>query len=820
MYPQEKVYLHFDNTMYFLGDTIWFKSYVVRAEHNRLTDLSKVLYVELLTPEGEIVETKKLKIENGQCHGEFGLKSGYFSGFYEIRAYTRYMLNWGNDNIFSRVFPIYMEPEIPGDYSQIKMMEESYRYTEKKRPLGEKLKEVNISFYPEGGNLVSGNESHVAFKTAGKNGEGLDIDGVIYDDNDNEICRFNTFHQGMGDFIFTPDYIKKYYAKIKHQGKNYTFKLPNIQTNGYTLSVDNLHADSLIVKINKAGGTADEILGLSMSCRGKVYLFDVLRFSDNQYKTANPKNNFPSGVHTLTLFNIRGEVLAERMIFVDNEQKVAVCQNVLKEYYRPFEKINLTFSVINKEGDPIYSDLSLSVKDASSSYLNIFQDNIKTNLLLSSDLKGYIENPDYYFSAQGQDKIKALDLLMMTQGWKRYEWKQIAGLEPFEIKHHVEEGLLIKGSVLSWFKKKEKEDIDVLCWLIQDGSSMRGSVKSDESGNFAFLIDSVDIYDKWQLGLQSSEKGRRKENHIVLDRFFSPELRSYYALETEVKDSLIILYDDNQEENNLSKMQILPEFVVKKRISGRRPNFFYNVERDINEMTDKRESIPARLRNYLELKDEMFAADPERCIVLTQMTTGQWSSNDFIYAHRRATRDGIIGMDGTDPTDATEIDINEIQKIEVVRDISEFIKLLDGDKEGIVTELMPQLEELGGLDDIHYIAKDIESLQKGSIGSSKTIRNIYLVHRYPNNLGKYKKGVRHTYFEGYSRVADFYNPDYTTNPVIPGDIDYRRTLYWNPNLKTDDKGIVSVSFYNNNKGRQIIVSCQGLTENGIPIVNE
>jgi len=169
-YPQEKVYLHFDNSVYFLGDTLWFKSYIVRSEHNKLSDLSKVLYVDLLTAEGEIVESKKLKVEDGQCHGEFSLKRGYFSGFYEVRAYTRYMLNWGDENVFSRIFPVYMEPDIQGDYSAIKMMEEPYRYSERKRPKTENLKDVNLSFYPEGGNMVAGHESCVAFKVTGRNG--------------------------------------------------------------------------------------------------------------------------------------------------------------------------------------------------------------------------------------------------------------------------------------------------------------------------------------------------------------------------------------------------------------------------------------------------------------------------------------------------------------------------------------------------------------------------------------------------------------------------------------------------------------------------
>jgi len=116
-FPQEKTYLHFDNTGYFVGEFIWFKAYVVRADNHHLTELSKILYVELVSPEGFVVESRKLKIENGQCHGEFLLKDSLFAGFYEIRAYTANMLNFGNDGIFSRVFPVYDKPLQAGNFN-------------------------------------------------------------------------------------------------------------------------------------------------------------------------------------------------------------------------------------------------------------------------------------------------------------------------------------------------------------------------------------------------------------------------------------------------------------------------------------------------------------------------------------------------------------------------------------------------------------------------------------------------------------------------------------------------------------------------------
>jgi hypothetical protein len=174
-YPQEKAYLHFDNTSYYLGENIWFKAYVVTAAHNTLSPLSKTFYVELITAEGNVVETKKLKIEDGQCHGQFLLPDSLFPGFYEVRAYTRYSLNVDNDYMFSRVFPVYNKPYKSGDYLQnMRERPRSQRVIQYRQEYDQK-ENLSLTFYPEGGNLVAGLNSKVAFKAKGKDGENVTV---------------------------------------------------------------------------------------------------------------------------------------------------------------------------------------------------------------------------------------------------------------------------------------------------------------------------------------------------------------------------------------------------------------------------------------------------------------------------------------------------------------------------------------------------------------------------------------------------------------------------------------------------------------------
>lgn len=812
LHPQEKVYLHFDNNIYFLGDTLWFKSYLINTEQDKLSELSKVLYVELLTQDGRLVESKKLKVENGQCHGEFALKHSYLSGFYEVRAYTRYMLNWGNDHIYSRVFPVYMEPAKMGDFSNIKIMEEPFRDSEKKRPNQQSLKEVNLNFYPEGGNMLVGQKSRVAFKMTDNKGQAIDAEGIVYNSKGEKIVGFSTLHDGMGDFTLIPD-AEIYQARIKSKNKEYKFNLPKARSDGYSMFVDNLNNDSLRLEINSNRDLNNKHLGLSIMSKGHIFFFYVLDLNENN-KLSIPKSAFKTGVQNITLFNNLGEVLASRLVFVDKYDTQNVFHTNIKNNYAPFEHVQMGFLASDKSGLPIETNLSLSVRDASTSFLNVHEDNIKTNLLLSSDLKGYIHNPGYYFSTNDEKCRKSLDLLMMVQGWRRYEWKQMAGVEPFTVDHQVEEGLLVKGKVLSWFRKNEKENMDVLCWLMKDGASLQGTAKTDENGDFAFFVDSVDIYDRWQLGLQGTEKGKRKDNHIILDRFFSPSLRPYLAVETEVNDSLIILPEDTAAVNSLERMQLLPEFVVKQRISRKRPNLTYNVEREVNEAIDKREYMPPRVKDYLEMKHSGFSANPSRSVVLVKDSRGRWASDEFVKGMARA-QNANTDMDGAGSNKATNIDIMEVKSILVIQNTKDFSEFLDA--EAVLFEVLPELKNLADTDLLNPYESESNNISLDLRLKHQDIRSVFLVHRYPDNLGEYKKGVRHTYFDGYSQVVDFYNPDYSLNPVIPGDADYRRTLYWNPNLKTDKDGKASVSFYNNSIGKQIVISCEGISPTGGPL---
>lgn len=226
--PQEKVYLHFDNTSYYHGDKIWFKAYVVLAPTHGMTPLSQTLYVELLNPGGKVIEKKTLRITNGQCHSDFTLSQlPFYSGYYEVRAYTKYMLNFGDDVVFSRVFPIFDHPAKDGDYTDRRIMKNSGVKYGTERPAVKKPKKLDVRFYPEGGYIIAGIPCRIAFEALGRDGSVDDCSGIVVErQSDAVVANMTPTADGRGVFTLLAAEGKSYYAKIDHDGKTYTFDLP------------------------------------------------------------------------------------------------------------------------------------------------------------------------------------------------------------------------------------------------------------------------------------------------------------------------------------------------------------------------------------------------------------------------------------------------------------------------------------------------------------------------------------------------------------------------------------------------------------------
>jgi len=783
--PQEKVYLHFDNTGYFTKDTIWFKAYVVTATDIKPTIHSRVLYVELLAPEGQIVETKRLKIENGQCHGEFALDKYFRAGFYEVRAYTRVMLNYDRETIFSRVFPVYNEPEKEGNYAQ-RSMREPYKNIEKLREKSvEKPDKINVSFFPEGGNLVFGLNSKIAFKATDANGQGIDVTGAVYNDRNEEITTFSSTHNGMGLFAFCPD-STRHKVKIYFNDRDYTFPLPNVIPEGYVMTVSNMSKEFILIQMQKSIICPGDTLGFTVTCRGKVMAFDVADMTNKQeFILKIHKKDLPAGVNQVTAFTRNGEILAQRMVFVNREDEINISHKQSKKSYNPFEKVKLDFSIKDNKDNPIETTFSLAVRDAATEIPGHYSENIKSDLLLSSDIKGFIENVDYYFESDDNQHKQALDLLMMTQGWSRYSWRLMSGIEPFECKHMIEKGIVIDGKVYTekLIGKKAKSNVEVSMWLYSyDGTtSQRGVCITDNEGRFNYLAD--DFIGKWNLTLETKEKGKTIWTSVPLNRIFSPKPKAYLFFETDIPE-IEVTYSNKlistvpKDAKSITQVQILKEVTLRAtRDRFTNQDIIYDVEKDIDDLIDQGKNYPPDVFEYLIEKNPKFWFEP---------ILGARRSGYFWYGTSGWL---TVGFDERGKWYRGG-DYNE--RFCYFRPIIEVQKIV--------------------------VSADKDLWKKYATRSAKEIiREYTVVFAYPfkNATARNQKGIRITYLNGYSKVKEFYNPDYSKG-VIPGDVDYRRTLYWNPNVKTDSLGNASVSFFNNSNCKKMTISAETLTSEGTP----
>lgn len=821
---QEKVYLHFDNTAYFQGDIIWFSAYVVNAT-TQTPAQSKVLYVELLSPNGVVLKQLKLKVENGQAHGSFPLVETPIeearalrgvmalpSGFYEVRAYTRTMLNFDEAGVFSRVFPVFEAPKKEGDYSNPAMKRWDNPY-EQLRPETDKAKTINMTFYPEGGSLVMGVENRVAFKAMDENGMGVAVKGNVQVDKDEAPIPFTTTHDGMGYFDIVPTK-KRHTVDVAYGDKIHTFRLPEADEEGYALRVDNSRAEHIRGQLSGYAGCQDELLGVMLICRGAVSYFDTISIKQGRALFVVPKENLPTGIHQLHLFNAAGELFAQRHVFVNNgiaAGEVRVTASATQ--YAPFEQVKMNVKTSLPDGTPMPATISMAVRDRQN-LGTIYEDNVMTNMLLSSELKGYIHSPEFYFADTSPVHVQALDLLMMVQGWTRYNWHKMARVEPFYIKHYVEDGLVIDGYVLNRMKDKPIEGATVKMRLYSPDRSQtqETSVITDENGSFGFSVEEFD--GKWDMFLSVFKDGKEQDCRLKLDRASRPTVRAYTLTDTYLTDDVATADDIEVERlSNEPSLQADPDSVFlldNVDIYGRKKYVdyltfkAYDAEEDTEFHLDQGNHT-YMVRDYLTEKGYNIDYSRYTGVMPETITTREemmsWALEQCPINNRRV----LWYLHNEDSewmkqsyTPGFDIDMADVKSIIVYDSPFDYHQI------PVVRDVLTieQLEELE---------------QSKDAGDFMFSRGLYVVDisMYPKGLRRSKvKGQRQTSFRGYSEVPDFYAPEYPDGP-IQGDVDYRRTLYWNPSLTTDAEGAASVEFYNNSYSKEFSVSAEGISAGGV-----
>ncbi|MCE7994751.1 MAG: TonB-dependent receptor plug domain-containing protein [Roseivirga sp.] len=286
------------------------------------------------------------------------------------------------------------------------------------------LDKINLTFFPEGGHQVKDVSGKMAFKALNEFGKGADISGSILDQDNNKVTSFESFHMGMGAFAFKPESDQQYFARIESPRGNETLiPLPKALNTGLSLNLDSREAHGLSWKIHSPFDGEVILVG---NAHGEMIYAEKITVKKGLNTVTVPTDNFAAGIGVFTLFNYQGIEQCERLVFLNQDRGLNIELTTDKDKYQPREKVDLKVKTTDHQGKPVRAKLSLAVVDDQLiSFADDKQDNILSALLLGSELKGEVQEPSFYFDPEEPKATEALDYLLLTQGWRRFTWKEV-----------------------------------------------------------------------------------------------------------------------------------------------------------------------------------------------------------------------------------------------------------------------------------------------------------------------------------------------------------------------------------------------------------
>ncbi len=341
------------------------------------------------------------------------------------------------------------------------------------------LNNIQLSLFPEGGQMIVGVNSKIAFKAVNEHNKGADISAVVVDENDSIITSFHSRHMGMGYFYLTPTKDKAYRVKVtRPEGIAETYPLPSALNNGYNIQAVSNQQSELSLAVHSPN---TETISVVATLKGEIYYAGehVANASKSQFTI--PTREWPRGIAVVTLFDSMGIAQAERLVFINSEKGLNIDLKTNRQSYKPGSPVKLQIHTSNHKGEPTSAKVSLAVvDDRLLAFADDKQDNILSHLLISSELNGKIEEPSYYFDPEEDDRQEALDLLMLTHGWRRFSWEEIASPN-VQISYQPDRNDMLTGNIANTKRSTEVYLVE----LDQRKRIVKG--KTDESGNFSFL---------------------------------------------------------------------------------------------------------------------------------------------------------------------------------------------------------------------------------------------------------------------------------------------------------------------------------------------
>ncbi|WP_086031431.1 hypothetical protein [Tenacibaculum holothuriorum] len=400
----ESIYLQTNKGVYETKEDLWFKGYVLNSKKLTPSNKSKTLFVQLTNAKNsKVVWKEKYEIKSGFVDGHLYLSDTLSSGKYTLEAYSS-MSFFNGLKKYNAIREVLILKNIKN---------------KTKNKILKKDSVIDFNTFPESGNIINNIQNKIAFKAVNSKGLPVKVSGILYENN-NPILEFKSVHNGMGSFLFTPNSKNTYHIILsKPYSKKYTF--PKIQTNGTALQLLNknkLYATFKIIKANAT--TINNPVYLRVQSRGVVHSV-AMTYLKKEKIIKIPIKNIPQGIVEVTLLDDYFRPIAERLIYVNLHKKLNIKTTLNKKRFSKRDKVILKIKVTDTNNIPVKAHLGLSVFDKL--YSNVLDSkNILTHFHLSTQLKGKIYNPSYYFDKQNMNS--AIDLLLLTQGWRRYVWNK------------------------------------------------------------------------------------------------------------------------------------------------------------------------------------------------------------------------------------------------------------------------------------------------------------------------------------------------------------------------------------------------------------
>jgi len=621
----------------------------------------------------------------------------------------------------------------------------------------------DVQFFPEGGNMLSDVHAKIAFKAINSNGMGIDVKGSVTDDSNNEVAQFASQHLGMGEFVFQPQPGKSYKAKVSFSdGTQNTYDLPKVLDEGIYLSVNNTNPDSLTIKLASNQAFLDKfkntLFYIIAQSGGTVYYAAQTNLQNLLYTSILAKSKFPTGILQFSLLTSEGDPLSERLVFIQHNDLLNVTINTDRPTYTTRQRVHMNLSVKNKDV-PDVGTFSLSVTDENKvPYNEDSETTILSTLLLTSDLRGYIEKPNYYFNHVDAKRIDDLDVLMLTQGYRRFDYGDIvAGKNP-QLSFLPEQGINISG------KLRNSSGIEVPNANIHLNFSDRLSPEdaiTDESGNFKF--SNLNFKDSTKIVLSAKNNPNYKNLVITANNDTWPALVKNINSPDNVQniDSTLSIYLKNTK-RQYAGTRMLKEVVIVAKSEVKKPS-----HTDYPELTGLSPQ-PDHVVSGIQLSGCNFLLD-----CLKGAAFGFTYDNNNFYL----SRDYNQGKKSTPAAiyyNGMPVDVNYLENIDPKT--VESVELFNDDG-------LSSINKMSNTKGVIVVnGKPVPKGEKISLSQLRDMMPQYNIITI-NPLG-------------YVRAKEFYVPKFSVPKSNMAYSDLRTTIYWNPKVITDATGKASFDFFN------------------------